>query len=99
MPMFCFLNSWQSETTKIFDQVPQAGGGYSLKLKCESHCGNVLLANLFNGKCASVLKMQRLSDFLTLTRKKQPDFKTVLSQPRQSDTEKYETVYLPMKYC
>lgn len=47
-----FLNSWQSETTKIFDQVPQAGVvGIVPQFKMyESNCGNVLLANLFNGQ-------------------------------------------------
>lgn len=47
-----FLNNWQSETTKIFDQVPQAGAvGIVPQFKMyESNCGNVLLANLFNKK-------------------------------------------------
>ncbi|MBC5841433.1 glycosyltransferase family 2 protein [Flavobacterium sp. F-380] len=47
-----FLNSWQSETTKIFNQVPQAGVvGIVPQFKMyESNCGNVLLANLFNKK-------------------------------------------------
>lgn len=56
-----FLNNWQSETTKIFDQVPQAGVvGIVPQFKMyEGHCGNVLLANLFNGKmCFSPVKNQ-----------------------------------------
>ncbi|MGO4821830.1 MULTISPECIES: glycosyltransferase [unclassified Flavobacterium] len=56
-----FLNSWQNETTKIFDQVPQAGVvGIVPQFKMyEGHCGNVLLANLFNGKmCFSPVKNQ-----------------------------------------
>ncbi|MBX9888410.1 MAG: glycosyltransferase family 2 protein [Flavobacteriaceae bacterium] len=56
-----FLNSWQSETTKIFNQVPQAGVvGIVPQFKMyESNCGNVLLANLFNGKmCFSPVKNQ-----------------------------------------
>jgi hypothetical protein len=59
MPMFCFLNNWH-ETTKIFDQVPQAGVvGIVPQFKMYDHCGNVLLANLFNGKmCFSPVKNQ-----------------------------------------
>lgn len=47
-----FLNNWQSETTKIFDHVSQAGVvGIVPQFKMyENQCGNVLLANLFNKK-------------------------------------------------
>jgi hypothetical protein len=65
-----FLNNCKSETTKIFNQVPQAGVvGIVPQFKMyEGHCGNVLLANLFNGKmCFNPVKNQEaLIRFMTV---------------------------------
>lgn len=47
-----FLNNWQIETVKIFEQLPKAGVvGLTPQFKMfESYCGNVIYDNLFNRK-------------------------------------------------